>query len=46
MMTSASENEALVPVTNSISLLVGVEREVVRGCESEAEITLFLVDAL
>jgi hypothetical protein len=37
------ENAILGPVANSISLLQGAEHRVVRGCEGEADMTLFLV---
>ena len=38
------ENAALGPVADRIRLLPGAERRVVRGCEGEADTTLFLVD--
>ncbi len=37
------ENAVLGPVADRISLLHGAERRVVRGCEGEADMTLFLV---
>ena len=36
-------NVALGPVADRVRLLLGAERRVVRGCEGEADITLFLV---
>ena len=37
------ENAVLGPVADSIGLLHGAERRVVRGCEGEADMTLFLI---
>jgi len=38
------EHAALGPVADRIRLLPGADRRVVRGCEGEADITLFLVN--
>ncbi len=40
------ENAVLGPVADCICLLPSAERQVVRGCEGEADITLFLVDSV
>ena len=39
-------NEGLGPVADHIGLLHRAERKVVRGCEGEADTTLFLVDGM
>jgi hypothetical protein len=40
------DNVVLGPVADRVRLLPGAERRVIRGCEGEADITLFLVNCV